>query len=296
MKGVGWAVAALFLIGATPSPSPTLDTVLAPPPAGFVKLTTALLHGHFTAEDYASSAEASKQSSVLATMKRDGFVDGFSSTWVSQSSQHVLVEAALAFTGGRGAHSWLTAVEAADKKDARYVREDTMPGLGTYYGAHLADTASKTYGDEFSFVKGNDVFVVVVVSTKDDALNQAMSQSTAQYSAAPDETIPSGQWPENQSTPASNSYTAGFLVFLILAVLVSATTLVIRRRRRAVVPALAGVQMSPDGNYWWDGQSWRDAARETPPFAQRSAGGALWWDGRTWRPTPQPPVSEPPAW
>src|SRR5438067_308685 len=67
------------------------------------------------------------------------------------------------------------------------------------------------------------------------------------------------------------------------------------RRRGSAPAAMVGaggapagaVQMSDDGNYWWDGQTWRDAAHETPPMAQRSGDGTLWWDGRTWRPVPQ---------
>ena len=78
---------------------------------------------------------------------------------------------------------------------------------------------------------------------------------------------------------------AGLVVFLVL-----------RRRPPApsayasFAPALS-LQMSADGHYWWDGQSWRDAAQEAPASAQRSDDGYYWWDGRTWRPVPQPPVS-----
>lgn len=294
MNRLAWPIAAALLIGASPSPSPSLDTILAAPPSGFTELTTAFLHGHFTADDYAANAEAAKRSGIVATLNRDGFVDGFSNTWVSQSSQHVLIEAVLAFTGGKGAHDWLIAVEAADKKDARYVRADTLSGLGTYYGAHLVDSANKAYGDEFSFVKGNDVFAVVVASTKDDALPQAMSQSTSQFDAAPSETIPSSRWPENAGAQHDFAYYVGYLLvpvlFLVIVVAVIAAV-VARSRRRAAAPAfgqaMGGVQMSPDGNYWWDGQAWRDAAHEAPPFAQRSSDGALWWDGRAWRPVPQ---------
>ena len=287
---------AAFLTGATPSPSPGLDTVLLTPPPGFVEVGTAQLHHHFTATDYASTADASKRADIVATMQRDGFVDGYGDTWVSQASQHVLVGAVLAFTGGRGARRWLTAAEASDKTDPKYVRSDATTGLGTYYGVHLADTAAKTYGDAFSFVKGNDVFLIVVVSRTDDTLAQATSLAASQFSAAPDQTIPSDQWPENASPPASTSaYTAAFIVFLILAVLISVVALIVRNRRRGAAPAMVYapapflVQLSPDGNYWWDGQAWRDASREAPPFAQRSSDGGLWWDGRAWRPVPMAP-------
>jgi hypothetical protein len=294
---LAWPVAAALLIGATPSPSPSLDTILAAPPSGFTGLTTAFLHGHFTADDYAANADAAKRSGIVATLNRDGFVDGFSNTWVSQSSQHVLIEAVLAFKGGKGAHDWLIAVEEADKKDARFVRADTLSGLGTYYGAHLVDTASKTYGDEFSFVKGNDVFAVVVASTKDDALPQAMSQATSQFNAAPSETIPSSQWPENQpgAEPDWGKLSADVFVGLLVVgfvVFVVMNQVRARRRLAAASTATGGVQMSPDGNYWWDGQTWRDAAHEAPPFAQRSGDGALWWDGRAWRPIPHAPPTQ----
>ena len=49
-----------------------------------------------------------------------------------------------------------------------------------------------------------------------------------------------------------------------------------------------GPQMSQDGGFWWDGQAWRDATREVPPDALRSADGNWVWsfilqghDGRT---------------
>ena len=53
------------------------------------------------------------------------------------------------------------------------------------------------------------------------------------------------------------------------------------------------LQMSADGNYWYDGERWVDVNQEAPPFAQRSPDGAFWWDGYSWRPVPlaQPPVS-----
>ncbi len=266
MKVFGLALAAAFLVAATPSPSPSLDGLLAAPPAGFAELTTAELHGaHFTASDWASTADASKQSGIVNTLNHDGFVDGYGNTWVSQSAQHVLVEAVFAFTGGRGAHDWLTATEAADKKDPTYVRADTTSGLGTYYGAHIADAAGKTFGDVFSFVKGNDFFVVGVVSTKDDALNEAVSQTRAQYDRAPSETVPSGQWPENVQSGHSVFYVLGTLLppLLILAVIVGVVGVVVGRSRRRAAVAPPAVQFSPDGKYWWDGQSWRPV--EPPP-------------------------------
>ena len=306
---------------ATPSPAPSLDSLLAAPPSGFTELTSSAFHGRFTAHDYATNADPTKQAEIEATLNRDGFVDGFGKTWLNTPTEHVLIEAAIAFTGGRGARDWLIASEAGDKNDPTYKHADSMSGIDPYYGEHIVDASNKTFGDAFSFVKGNDVFLILVVSTKDDALSQAMSQTRSQHDSAPKETIPSSQWPENATTGATGSSAlvglgVGFGILLALTVVV--VLAVTARRRRAMTPVglaagepassiepesgveaeapATGVQLSPDGNFWWDGQAWRDAAHEAPPSAQRSSDGTFWWDGRAWRPVPQPsPVPQPPV-
>jgi hypothetical protein len=290
-----FALTPVVASAATPTPSPSVEQVLASPPAGFTEVTSAAIHGHFTARDYASNAEASKQSSVENTLNHEGFVDGYGKTWVHNAAQHVLVEEVFAFTGARGARNWLNAAEVGDKANATYQHADSLTGIDPYYGEHLYYSASKLYGDAYAFAKGNDVLVVAVVSTKDDALAEATTQTRSQYSSAPDQTIPSSDWPENKVGGAS-AVDAGKIggavaVALLLAGLVGFVLL--RRRRSASpmpMPVAAAVQLSPDGNFWWDGQAWRDAAHDFPPSAQRSADGAFWWDGRTWRPiTPVAP-------
>ena len=49
---------------------------------------------------------------------------------------------------------------------------------------------------------------------------------------------------------------------------------------------LMGVQLSPDGRYWWDGTAWQDSQLVPPSSAPRSPDGAAWWDGTAWRPLP----------
>jgi hypothetical protein len=298
----------------SPTPSPSLDTVLAPPPSGFAELTSSSIHGHISAHDYATTADATKAAQIEDTLNKDGYVDGFGNTWLSQTTRHVLVEFALAFTGGRGARSWLTSAEAGDKSGTTYKHADTMTGIDPYYGEHVVQTTngSTTYGDGFSFVKGNDVFLVLIVSGTDDALQPAIAQTKAQYDAAPSETIPSSQWPENapSNTPAFQAGVATAIllpIIVVVAIVAVVVGVLVRRSRRSAMPAFAAgapgamgapgtPQMSPDGNYWWDGQTWRDAANEAPPDAQRSSDGTLWWDGRNWRPAPQSsPPEQPPA-
>lgn len=304
---------------AAPSPSPSLDSVLVKPPTSdFAELTTGQLHGEFTAHDWATSNGSSSTSATETetALKRDGFVDGFGKTWASSSAGHAMVEAVMAFNGGAGAKKALTSLEASDKADTSYKHADTVSGIDPYYGAHFADSANKTFGDLFVFAKGNDVFFVILASAKDDVLAIAAKQAKVQYDAAPATTIPSAQWPENVvTTPASRFPVAAFAIAIVFIIAVIAVVAVLALRRRGPMPMVAGaimsgpatatapaapaaLQLSPDGNYWWDGQAWKDAAQEAPPMAQRSSDGTLWWDGRTWRPVPQAPQQQlpPPEW
>ena len=295
---------------AAATPSPTLDKLLLAPPTGYTALTSSAFHGSFTAHDYAVASDSTQATEIEKTLTHDGFVDGYGETWIHQASQRAMVEAVIAFTGARGAKNWLTAAEAGDKADPSYDHADSITGINPYYGGHFKYSSSSTVGDVFSFVKGNDVFIVGVVSTKDDVLTLATTQTKAQYDQAPAQTIPSSQWPENASSnsPAfsfGRALGAIIPIVLILAVIVAVVGVVMSRQRRARMAAMtgpsgavpgapgamgsppaAGVQMSTDGKYWWDGQSWRDAGNEAPPSAQRSGDGALWWDGQSWRPVP----------
>src|SRR5258708_9522839 len=301
--------------GAGPSPSPSLDSGVAKPPSSdFAELTTGQLHGEFTSHDWATSngTNSTNASETEATLNRDGFVDGFGKTWASSAAGHAMVEAVMAFTGGSGARKALTALEASDKADPTYKHADTISGIDPYYGAHFADSSSNTVGDLFVFAKGNDVFFVILASAKDDVLNIAAAQAKTQYDTAAGSSIPSSPWPQY----AAYTWAAIFRVFTIVIAAVSiipvlAIGAVLAMRRRGPTPMMAGamagapgmaaggdIQLSPDGNYWWDGQGWKDAALEAPPTAQRSGDGTLWWDGRTWRPVPgaaQPQEPQPPT-
>src|SRR2546421_1976209 len=88
----------------TPSPSPSLDKVLAAPPGSdFTELTTGVLHGEFTAHDWATTnASGSDATETEKTLTKDGFVDGYGKTWAQASAGHAMIEAVMAFTGGPG--------------------------------------------------------------------------------------------------------------------------------------------------------------------------------------------------
>jgi len=326
------AVAVLVLApmtaaAATPTPNPSLDTILAKPPStDFNELTTSALNGAFTAHDWATlNGSGSAATDTENALNHDGFVAGYGKTWAQVSSGHALIEAVMAFNGGQGARKALTGLEAGDKSDPAYKHSVTVSGIDPYYGAHFVDSSNNVVEDLFAFAKGNDVFGVLFVSDKDDVATLAVTQAKAQFAAAPESTIPSSQWPENTS-PASSFPVAAFAIAVAFVIVVVGLIAFLALRRRSA-PAMAGaygmpaaygtpgapdamgapgaidaqgapagaVQMSPDGNYWWDGQAWKDAAHEAPPAAQRSGDGTLWWDGANWRPVPQAAAEQPPA-
>jgi hypothetical protein len=228
-----------------PSLSPPLETTLARPPAAdYAELITSAFHGHFTAQDWASGATTALPLDVEAMLAHNGFVDGFGMTWTSASTQRGLIEVAMAFTGAKGARAVLVAQEAADKADALYQRPNTLAGISPSYGGHAVDAANSIYEDFYAFVKGNDLFAVLLVSRKDDVQSLAAKQARAQFYAAPESTIPASKWPENAARAANTApaYLAarllsllmlGALVLVVIGVVVG---LLRRGRRRAVPP------------------------------------------------------------
>lgn len=288
------AVLPVVADAATPSPSPTLDQVLAAPPAGFVKVPTAGMHGRFTAADYVKGyGEQAVQAEHQ--VKVDGFVDGYGLTWYQKTTKRTITQFVIAFAGGAGARDFLDYEETAAKTRSTYRHANPLPGVDAFYGVHFI--SGSAIGDSFYFVKGNDLFGLVVYSTRDDNLKIATALASAQYTFAPASTIPSDQWPENTKPPATHPVSApnvsGILPFLLIALLVVGLAAIgagvaMKARRWKKAPPSVAVQMSPDGTHWWDGRGWRDSAREAPPFAQRSGDGGFWWDGHTWRPVPAP--------
>ena len=277
---------------ASPTPSPSLQTVLVGPTRSeFVEAPSGQHDGPMSAAEYAGN-----DSTTLTELQHDGYVVGFVRTWIDESRKHVLVEAVVAFGGRRDAAKWLASVKA-HTDDQFYVHPISVDGVDSYFGRHYADPTQPAYTDLGVFLKGNDFFFVGVSSKADDLGDVAAAQTKKQYDAAPPYSIAPSQWPENGSHSmlslgsAALPIAVGAASVLVVGILamVLATILLARRRPRtaAVSAATAGaLQMSDDGRYWWDGQSWRDASREVPPGAMRSTDGYYWWDSRTWRPVP----------
>ncbi len=238
MKKLLYALAIVIVTAAPLSasaatiPSPALGTLLAAAPAGSSRVTSGPLQGQLTASSYAQQYQ-SKALEAGITLIHDGFVDGYGLEWFLRSTNQNLVEFVIAFSGGNGAKDWLGYMEAADKSDPTYTRADKMPGIDPYYGSHTASTSPRVFTDFFAFVKGNDLFAVGVVSTKDDALKLVTAQTKRQYGGAPAETIPKATWPEDRPSqrPQTNflaAITGGVPVVIIVGVVIR--FVMVRRR------------------------------------------------------------------
>ena len=284
-------------LAASPTPSPALDTVLVAPTGSYTEEPSGKNDGPMSAADYAGS-----DSQTLAELRRDGYVQGYVRSWLDQAQKHFVVEEVIAFGGHRDAARWLTSVK--DASSGQYlVHAISAAGVDSYFGGHYADPSQPLFSDLGIFLKGNDFFFVGASSKTDDLDDVAVTQAKRQYDAAPTYSISPSQWPENAAHlfgPVNLGAAAvplaigGGAILLVLVLAVVTVVVLLSRQRHPAVVAVAtvagGPQMSADGRYWWDGQAWRDTAKEIPPDAMRSADGFYWWDTRTWRPVP-PPVS-----
>jgi len=284
------AIALLPLTAAAEyTPSPSLDQILLAPPVGYTEQTlTTLPHGRFTIHEYAVTY-GPKVAEAEIVMQQDGFVDGFSTLWANKVTQHGMIEFVIAFSGGRGARSFLSYMDAASKADPAYRHANSITGIDPYWGEHQV-YPSGAVSDAFAFVKGNDLFLMEFVSGKDDVLDLTTGYAKNLYNSAPASTIQPADWPENGGTGNTKEpalAVGGVLVFvLVIAFLaggVGLTAVLVGRRQHR---SSAAERLTSDRRYWWDGQYWKDTLLEAPPAAKRSADGHFWWDGAEWRPVP----------
>ena len=184
--------------------------------------------------------------------------------------------AAVSFGSSSGAAS-------ASSSHASYKK---LPNFPTYaYETTDAADAQGFLADSIVFSKGDYIAVVELAAKGSIPHDVLMEQSSRQLALLP------MAMAEYQSIGYGIILGgAGFLI--VLAALIVGIVLLVRRR--PAVPASAatyppgatGVQFSPDGTHWWNGQAWQDATLNVPPGSARSPDGGYWWDGARWRPMP----------
>lgn len=222
----------------TPSPSPSLSSLLAAPPTGYVEdaESAGTPIGEFDQEGYVSYLAPVDPAATATALRRDGFVKGFGKSWTHPETGAGFAAVVVAFSGGRGARTWLETTRATARQDQYYQGDLVVGGLGVYAGVRYADPGSGAHADVISFVKGNDFFLVGFVSDADMADTAAM-QARAQYDFAAAESIPRSEWPENPRPGFPLLSVLAALGFGALVVLAGVALFVLRGRRGPAYPA-----------------------------------------------------------
>ena len=293
--GVVAAAAAIVLAApvalASPTPSPSLGSILIAPAGSDLTESNQGMNGPLSAERWAQD-----DTRTLDLLRLDHYVAGYERTFTNSSNDIFFVEVVAAFGGAQDAKRIL-AYEESSPSDDFYERPLLADTVDSFIGAHYADTAKSEFWDTAVFVKGNDLFDVYAYSKKDVLGDLVTTQSQRLFDSAPRYTIPPSQWPENAASRPLSPFSVGDAVIpyaigagsvLVIGLLVVALVMLLRGRGRGSRPADSSPQISPDGRYWWDGQSWRDAEQMAPPNTMRSADGYYWWDGTSWRRVPAP--------
>ena len=255
---------ALLAQVAAASPSPDVSGYLASAPGtDWVETgpTSDALVGVVTPQSYGAWAGDNGQSEQA--MRSDGFVTGYGRAWVQKGSQDSLREFVLAFNGTSGATHWFNDLKIFDQTSRYYTKD--IATLSTSQAVGVEWTYSDG-GKEYSidFAKGNLAFDVTMDSDSTDLSSTTLAQAQSEFDAVPE----SGDVALTSSKnlrPAAWAIGISLVVFVIL--LSAGLLALIRYGRNSSVPLAyaAGVQMSPDGHYWWDGTRWRLVASDPPP-------------------------------
>lgn len=287
--------AVLGLLPIAAAASVDLKSLLADPPSSDwleSEPTPTILDGPFTAESYGAYQQAidttgSTHTSTVAKLHRYGFAAGYARSWEQRDTQDDLDERVFEFADSAGAGYWYADLKRESQTGTEYLAD--IPGTSTVpdsFGVVLKGNGYREYRVEFK--KGNLMVVVHVDADTNDQSSLAIAQAIKIEALSP----AASATPVSPIPPAVGRVFGGIIVAIALlagaGVVIGAILYLASQRRRTASALAAGVHMSPDWSYWWDGAQWQPAATTVPPAAQRSPDGAHWWDGRSWRPISAP--------
>lgn len=259
------------------SPAAMADTdigslLVAAPSSDWVELDAdrSQVIGPFDALDYDVYQKDSGSSE--RALNRDGFVAGYGREWEQRGTRDGLIERVFQFRTSGGALSWYRGLKLGNQTAKEYKRD--IAALGpedqASFGVEL-DFSDGWRDYRIEFAKGDYFFAIHMGSAASDYAAGALAQAQKQYDAAPEPA------PEPVNPGLARANTAPLLVgggiviglIVVVTVAVIAVVAVRGRRRPPIAPssAGAGVTMSPDGAYWWDGGRWRLVATDPPPPA-----------------------------
>ena len=251
-----------LIAAASPSPSPVLSAYLAPVSDTWVEEAARpdVLDGPFTSHDYGVLVQ---DTDVGKTLDRYGFVAGFAHTWRQKITQDYLVERVFEFDSSSGPKDTLNWFETG-AKTSKYFKRD-LTALSQTTSSGVEELFENDYhGFRFYFVKGNLFFVVHLETDRgEDLSDAARGIAQTEFDLAPNEVNVPPAPPPPPPSPVAVALAIGFVALVV----VLGVALLLRSSRRRTAPPLAyaAVQLSPDGNYWWDGARWRLVATDPPP-------------------------------
>ena len=211
-----------------------------------------------------------------------GFVDAYEKAWRREPAEG-LVDLLEHFSSAFWASFRLSESRSVEKRNKSHSSFTDLSGVGTaaYEFTNPAD-ADGVQVDELVLTEGDYVAVVAVASKGQPDRATLMDQAKRQAALIP---VPTAEY-----TSIGQGMMTGVLGIAIgagvLSITVAAIVLIVVLRRRRPQPAIAGLNLSPDRRFWWDGMAWHDAATRMPPGAALSPDGNQWWDGASWRPRP----------
>lgn len=251
-------------LAATPAPPDParLRAVLADPiDQAFLEVTTSSpgwLVGQFDAKTYIDSftdRDAQTRQSALDSLVREGFVSGYEREWYKVGGQDWLGELLLVFQNSTGAGSMAEGSKAGYAQDAGFKNFVTASAIPDAYA--LTEASLGRQWTVVIFTKGNDLFAVVGGSSSDYTTASTLAQAGKQFQAAPATISVAGPSAPRVRSPLVIAGIVGASAAAIggLAAMILIVALWSRSRRPNTR------QISPDGNYWWDGAAWRQVPR-----------------------------------
>lgn len=252
---------AVALATSTPDPQTLRRALVGPPDPSWIESTPGTpdtLEGSFDATYYVNLSwdDQATRDDVRNRLAFDGFLGGYGRTFEKMSTKSWIVEDVKAFPDFERAISFWAWSKTEFHDDTSTV--DASAILNSFADEY---TTSGFYGTEVLFPKNTYVYTIVAGSYTAYMPKEAVAQALAAYSYVPEGDVPASPAASSRglaltATKAFQLGVAVLAIVLVLAGVAGATAVILVAGTRNRQPAVQ-TRLSPDGNYLWDGTTWR---------------------------------------